>query len=160
MAADATVADWARVPKNDIIARVMNLENMLAERIRVDSALMAERAELTEKLENTTMMLTVRSTELDRSQKIAAEMSATVAKQRDEIRDCSAEINVGRKNINELKTRLHTSEIQAANLRGQLDRVAATDKHRLTLAGARQECESYAYAAAENAKATSDWVTF
>jgi hypothetical protein len=30
MAADATAADWARVPKNDIIARVMNLENMLA----------------------------------------------------------------------------------------------------------------------------------
>jgi septal ring factor EnvC (AmiA/AmiB activator) len=92
-------------------------------------------AELTEKLENATMMLTARSTELERSQKIGAEMSATVAQQREEIRDLTAQGNADRRNIDELKSRLFRSGQEVARLTGHQERAAELDSLRLAAIG-------------------------
>jgi septal ring factor EnvC (AmiA/AmiB activator) len=158
MPAGATLADWAKLPKDELIAHVM-----AADRARHEAA--ATHREMTEKLENTTAMLTTRSLELERTQKISAEMAATVAKQRDEIRDCDAEINAGRRNINELKNRLHASEMTVATLRGQLERVREADRLRLTAMG-RQPGDpngrnlTELLAAVGNQRDDVDWVTF
>jgi chromosome segregation ATPase len=132
---DEAARQLRSVSQAALAARCLNLENMLAENIRVNTALMAERAELTEKLENATMMLTARSTELDRSQKIAAEMSATVVTSRDDNRDLRDQVRHLRGNVDDLKSRLAHSKFGVARLEGTLERVREGDRLRLVAMG-------------------------
>jgi septal ring factor EnvC (AmiA/AmiB activator) len=123
------------VGKPALIEHCLSADQTLADKMAIIADAMIEHREMTEKLENATMMLTARGTELDRSQKIAAEMSATVAKQRDEISSMNSEINAQRQNINDLKKLLRASEMTVANLHGRLDRVQEADRLRLTAMG-------------------------
>lgn len=165
MPVDATADDWAKRPKAEIITAMLLLQANMGGQINALTAMRGEHAEMTEKLENANMMLSARSTELDRSQKIAAEMSATVAKQRDEIRECNAEINNGRKNIDGLKTRLFRSELECARLSGRLERVRETDRLRLIAIGKlpQEQRDMHGRTTTDTVMGVArdeDWVTF
>jgi septal ring factor EnvC (AmiA/AmiB activator) len=153
----------AGMSKVELASRILDLENNLAAQIESCTIMRVEHSELTEKLENATTMLTARSTELDRSQKIAAEMSAATAQQRLEIHDLRDQVRHHRANVDDLKSRLAQSGLRVARLEGTLERVREGDRLRLVAMGRAEPAgrmRSDAMAGINQERDDVDWVTF